>query len=61
PQTSDSQAIDQSVKLGRKYIERMRDAKKEYEEIEEEIQELRKRQRQLKRDWETGEISFDDL
>lgn len=60
-QTSDSQAIDQSVKLGRKYKERMRDAKKEYEQIEEKIEELRERQRKLKRDWETKEIRFSDL
>lgn len=60
-QKSDSQAIDQSVKLGRRYIERMREAKKEHEEIEEQIKELRERQRKLERNWETEEIKFSDL
>jgi hypothetical protein len=60
-QKSDSQAIDHSVKLGTKYIDRMRDAKKEYEEIEDKISELESRQRDLEDKWETEEISFSDI
>lgn len=60
-QSSDSQAVDQAVRLGNKYLDRMRDAKKEHERLEEEIQELRERQRELKEKWETGEISFEDV
>jgi len=60
-QKSDSQAIDKSVKLGTRYIDRMRDAKKEYREINKEIEDLRERQRELKSKWETEEISFKDI
>lgn len=60
-QKSDSQAIDHSVKLGTRYIDRMREAKKEYEKIEEEIQELEKRREELKNRWETQEIKFSDI
>lgn len=60
-QKSDSQAIDHSVKLGTRYIDRMRDAKKEYEEIERDLEELRERQDELKSKWETEEIRFEDI
>lgn len=60
-QKSDTQAVDHSMVLAQNYIERMREAKKEHEGIEEEIEELQKRQKELERKWETEEISFDDL
>lgn len=60
-QKSNSQAIDHSVKLGTRYIDRMREAKKEHERLEREIEEKKERQRELRQKWETEEISFEDL
>jgi 3-deoxy-D-manno-octulosonic-acid transferase len=61
-QTSDSQAIDRSVKLGTRYIDRMREVKNErYTDIQEQIKELEEEKRQLEERWETEEIKFEDI
>ena len=60
-QKSDSQAIDHSVKLGTRYIDRMREAKKEYEDINKQIEELEEEKDALKSRWETEEIRFEDI
>ena len=59
--TSDTRAREESMRLGTKYVERMRDKKKELEEIDSEIEELRERKREIKRAWETEEVRFSDL
>lgn len=59
--TSQAKTIDESVRLGTKYVERMRDKKKEMQEIDEKIKELQKQKQQIKDRWETEEISFSDV
>ena len=60
-QKSRSQAIDHSVKMGTKYLDRMREAKKDYKKLEKEIEELETRKQELKSRWETEEIGFEDI
>lgn len=59
--TSDSQAVDQAVKSGVKYLERMRDKKKELQEIDQEIEELQEKKKEIREKWETDQVKFEDL
>lgn len=59
--TSDTRAREESMRLGTKYIERMRDKKEELREIDNEIEDLRERKKNIKQKWETEEVRFSDL
>lgn len=60
-QTSRSQAVDQAVEMGERYLDRMQEAKKEYESLEKEKQDIERQQRELRQKWETEEIKFEDI
>lgn len=59
--SSKTRSIEESARLGTKYIERMRDKKKQLEEIDRDIEKLREQKQEIRENWETKEISFEDL
>lgn len=59
--SSATRSREEAMRLGTKYIERMRDKKERLEEIDREIEELREEKREIREKWETGEVSFSDL
>lgn len=59
--TSDTQALDESVRMGLRYLDRMADAKKKVEEKQEKIEELQDEIDELKQKWETEEVEFNDI
>lgn len=60
-QTSDSQTIDQAVKMGERYLDRMQEAKKRQEQDRKKIREIRERMKNRSQKWETEEIKFTDI
>ena len=58
---SDSQTIDQAVKMGQKYLDRMQDAKKRQEKDRKKLEEIRDRMERRRQKWETKEIGFEDI
>jgi hypothetical protein len=59
--SSKTRAVEESSRLGTKYIERMRAKKEELDEIDEQIQELEQVKKQIRENWETDAVRFEDL
>jgi len=59
--TSAARGREESMRLGPKYVEMMREKKKELPEIDDEIQELQEKKKDIREKWETGQVTFDDI
>lgn len=59
--TSKTRSVEESARLGTKYVERMREKQKELEKIDREIEKLEAEKKEIKERWETKEVKFSSL